>query len=739
MRTRVNIIYHGMVLHGILLLLIAVFGAGVAQAATGPVQATAPKIGLALAGGSAGGFAHIGILQWMEENRIPVDYVAGTSMGGLIGSCYAMGMAPEEIRTLVNGINWTEIFNPNPPYDAMEFRRKEDYRNYPLLTLGLRDHQINLPAGLSVYRVDLLLSRVTLPYSQIQDFSELPIPFKCIATDVQNAETVVLETGSLKEALRATMAFPGVFTPVRREGRLLVDGGVARNLPVETVRETGADFVIAINIVAPAPERPRESFDSVLSQTMDTVVAQNVKQSLRQADIVLTPSLNGLGLFSWEKVDRYIESGYRAAAERASELRKLAVDESRWRQYLSQRQSRRRSRMEAPRAVEVVGASPLIESRIKNRLNSYTGKPVNPERLEKDLTDLLGSGLFESLSYQYATNAEGQTVLQIIAKEKWYGPPFVYFGIDAFSEGSVGDKGQLNIGSRIVAYDPAGLQSELRVDFGFGSEFKLAGELYEPFTDSRWFVAPMAWYMVGTESLFESGDRLNDYKLAQGGIGFDLGYSVNKFSEARLGYRAGEQDMRVVVGQSFNTDYDGSFQLARLQWTFSSADDPLLPRRGLDWNFNADWYFDAPDAGREFGIVETRVRWSIPLDSRRSVFTLIGGGASFGGDPPLPQQFLLGGPFRLSVFQTNELHGENYLAGSLGYLKSIAKLPSGKSLYGAVWIEQGGVGPEWSDLDLTNSLSVGLIGSTFFGPIYGSLSFNRDFDAQFFIGLGRVF
>jgi NTE family protein len=736
---RVNIINHGMILQGALLLLITVFGVGTAQAATGPVQPAAPKIGLALAGGSAGGFAHIGILQWLEENRIPADYVVGTSMGGLIGGCYAMGMTPGEIRAVVAGINWNEIFNPNPPYNAMEFRRKEDYRNYPLFELGLRDRQFNLPGGLNVYRVDLLLSRLTLPYSRINDFNELSIPFRCIATDIRSADPVTLATGALKDALRATMAFPGVFTPVQRDGRLLVDGGILRNVPVEAAREMGAEVVIAVNIAAPVPERPRESIDSVLSQTIDTVVAHNAKKSLSGADIVLAPPLDGLGLLSWEAVDRYIELGYHAAAEHASELRKLAVDETTWARYQSQRQSRRRWGRETPEVVEVIGASPLNESRIKKRLNSFIAVPVDPKRLEKNLTEIMGTGLFESLSYQYATNADHQTVLRIVAKEKQYGPPFIHFGMEASSKGLAADTGQLTVGSRLVAYNPAGPQSEFRLDFGFGSEFKLSGELYKPIAGSRWFVAPAAWLDQENGSLFESGDRLNNYKIDQSGVGFDLGYSLNRFSEARLGYRAGHQDARVTVGQPFGADYDGSLQMARFQWAYSSADDPLLPRKGLDWKLNAGWYFAAPGATEEFGAVENRIRWSIPVGSDHSVFVLAAGGASVHHDSPLPQQFSLGGPFRLGAFQVGELHGENYLLGGLGYLRSVGQLPTGRKIHAGIWFESGGVGREWPDLELTSALSVGVFSSTLFGPVYGSLSFNQDSDVEMFIGLGHIF
>ena len=186
------------------------------------------RIGLVLSGGGARGLAHIGVLEWLEQHRIPVDYIAGTSMGGLIGGLYATGMPPAEIRRLVSTLDWDKLLSGPPSYNELSFRRKEDRRAYPTaLEFGWRDG-LRLPQSINPgHYVGLLLDRLTLPYSTVPTFGDLPTPFRCVATDIIAAEPVVLQDGSLSQALRATMAIPGIFTPIEIGGRVLADGGCA--------------------------------------------------------------------------------------------------------------------------------------------------------------------------------------------------------------------------------------------------------------------------------------------------------------------------------------------------------------------------------------------------------------------------------------------------------------------------------------------------------------------------------
>src|SRR5256885_1746512 len=249
-------------------------GADTQQQAQLPPLKTRPKIGVALEGGGALGLAHIGVLQWFEDHHIPIDYIAGTSMGGLVGGLYATGKTPKELQEIVEQQNWDIIIGGKTPYQDLSYRRKEDDRDYPtFIQIGLKKG-LSLPAGLNAgHQISLLIDRETLPYANLKSFDDLPIPYRCVATDLVSGKEVVFKDGSLPQAMRATMSIPGLFNPVRKGDQVLVDGGLVGNLPTDVVRTMGADVVIAIHLeVAPAKPDEIQSFFTVLGRSIDLVV-----------------------------------------------------------------------------------------------------------------------------------------------------------------------------------------------------------------------------------------------------------------------------------------------------------------------------------------------------------------------------------------------------------------------------------------------------------------------------------
>ena len=268
-------------------------GIAAAQPTSPPDHAPAPRpaIGLALGGGAARGIAHIGLLRWFEENRIPIDYIAGTSMGGLVGGAYASGLTPAEIYALIKEVDWDLMFLADSPFRYKTFRRKEDARSFPgLVDFGLKDG-LKLPSGLnSGQRIELLLDRIALPYYGMHDFDELPTPFRCVAADIRTGDPLVLHSGSFARALRATMAIPAVFTPVVIDGHLLVDGGVMNNVPADVVKAMGADLAIAVNVSSSTePASAPTTLFGVLGQTVDSVLTTGTRQALKSADVIVVP------------------------------------------------------------------------------------------------------------------------------------------------------------------------------------------------------------------------------------------------------------------------------------------------------------------------------------------------------------------------------------------------------------------------------------------------------------------
>src|SRR6201988_1631099 len=291
-----------------------------------------PKIGVALEGGGALGLAHIGVLQWFEDHHIPIDYLAGTSMGGMVGGLYATGKSLQELQELVNEQKWDIISGGEIPYEDLSFRRKEDLRAIQnSIALGLK-HGLSTPSGLnSGSEITLLIDRETLAYPKLDSFDSLPIPFRCVATDLVSGKEVVFSNGSLQQALRATMSIPGVFSPVRDGEKIYVDGGLVGNLPTDVVRKMGADIVIAIHLeVAPANPKEIQSLFSVLGRSVDVVVLENELRGMKGGYIVVTVELQKYNSFQYDRANEIIQEGTQAAEGKKQVLLPFAISDTQW-------------------------------------------------------------------------------------------------------------------------------------------------------------------------------------------------------------------------------------------------------------------------------------------------------------------------------------------------------------------------------------------------------------------------
>ena len=391
----------------------------------GPAPGHPPRIGLVLEGGAALGLAHIGVIKWLEEHHIPVSYVAGTSMGGLVGGLYATGHSPAAMQKLMDGIAWDDVLAGKTPFGDLTYRRKEDERDYPnSLEFGIKNG-VQFPEGFnSGHQVGLILDRIAFPYSTVKSFDDLPIPFRCVSTDLVSSDKHVFESGSLSLALRSTMSLPGIFSPVRVDDHIFVDGGLVDNLPVDVAKEMGADFVIAVYLQAKSisAKEPMSSF-GILGRSVSTVVAFNERQSVKQADLLISVPLEAFTTSDYNKSTAISKKGYEAAEAMASKLMALSVDPATWEQYQAERKSRERT-APVPQFLQVTGTRPALAKQIEQNLAGDVGKPVDPDKLDDQLTELTGVGRYSHLGYSIV-DRNGQPGLQINASEKEYGPPIV--------------------------------------------------------------------------------------------------------------------------------------------------------------------------------------------------------------------------------------------------------------------------------------------------------------------------
>src|SRR5262245_26336597 len=338
-------------------------------------QTARPTVGVAFGGGSARGIAHIGVIQWFEENHIPIDVAAGTSMGGLVGGAFATGMSAAELRNMIAETDWDAMFGSSS-FPFKNLRRKEDARSYPSrLEFGLRGG-IALPTSLNDgQQVDLFLTRIAAPYYDLAKFDDLPTPFRVVAVDLASAEKVVLDSGSLATALRATMSLPGVFPPVQRDGRVLVDGGALDNIPADVVKDLGASHVIAVDVGYAPSSKVNYSMFALMSQTVDVMMRTTTRAALKSADLTIAVDVEGFGSLDWRRADELIERGYQAAERHRDELLKLRVSDDEWQAWVTSRERRRRTEMPQPTFLKLEGVGKSDAKFVEHTLSRHLNAP----------------------------------------------------------------------------------------------------------------------------------------------------------------------------------------------------------------------------------------------------------------------------------------------------------------------------------------------------------------------------
>lgn len=700
------------------------------------------RIGVALEGGGALGLAHIGVLKWFEEHHIPVDYVAGTSMGGLVGGFYATGMSPSELKKLIDGVDWNKVLGDTTPYEDLSFRRKEDQRAYPnALIIGLRDG-LSLPSGLnSGQQIGLLIDKITLPYYGLQSFEDLPTPFRCVATDLVTGKEVVFEKGSLAEALRSTMSIPGAFKPVFDKDRVLVDGGLVNNLPTDVVKQMGADIVIAVHLeTAPVEAKDIKSLFNVLDQSVHVVVAENEVRGLARADAIVSVPLGGFTTTDYKEHDRIMEKGYDTAKEKSRLLEKFELSDAEWQEYMRERQARRKTIAPVPQFIKVEGADTEQQrENLEHFLAPLAGKPLNIEKLDQALTRLTGLGRYDTAGFRYVEQG-GEVGLRVKVSEKNYAPPTVQPAFEV--DGSASEEVGFTLGARLTFLDAAGFRSEWRSDILFGNTYGLDSEIYRPITPlSKWFIAPHGEASTRVFKIYEKGNLLADYKMGSANIGLDVGYGFDRFSEIRFGYEEGYLDANLRLGTAVFNPVNGRASNAKLHYLFDHTDSPVTPRSGVRSETTFRWFDTSPGAPGGFPSFESNLEYFQPVSEHGSVFAEGQGGTTFGYSNTGIPQFFLGGPLSLSAYGLNELEGNQYYLFRGGYLHDLWILPPlvGKRVFVIGSYEFAKMYGDPNESKFPNDFEAGVLAETAIGPLFVGGSVGDTGHHKWFFQLGRVF
>lgn len=705
-------------------------------------------VGVAFGGGSARGIAHIGVIRWMAEHRIPIDVAAGTSMGGLIGGAFATGMDADELERMVAGMNWDDLFGSSG-FAFKNLRRKADGRAYPSrIEFGLRGGIVP-PSSLNTgEQVERFIGTIAAPYYDIASFDELPTPFRTVAVDLVTSTEVVLDHGSLAAAMRATMSLPLIFPPVELNGRVLVDGGAMNNVPADVTRTMGADRVVAIN-VGNLDDREDLSYTllSVATATLDSMGRASSRRAIASADVVINVPLRGYGALDWRRSTELIQEGYNAAEAMRDALLPLAVSEEEYARWTQRRQGRRRTELPAPAFTEIEGFATDDARRLETLLPRYVGTAFKVDDLERDLAPLSGLDRYQTVTWRLARNAAGQSGLVITAVQKPYAPPFMMLGLNL--ENTTSNDFRIAVTGRYLAYDVVGSGSELRVDGTLGSDPGLGIELYEPVWTTPFFVAPYATVKSSTFNLVQNDQVYARYSQSLSRLGVGFGANLGAHSDLRITTYWGKVDMDLAVGNPEFPAIEGAESAVEGLWRIDTQDSPVVPSTGTVGDVRLRYVYEPPDLkGDTIGSMSlprlTQLSgtashfWS--LGDRHRVFLYGGGGTSFDDDPLPPNKFPLGSAVRLGAYRQGELRGNHYWVASSGLLRRIARLPDfmGGPVYFGGWLENGDAFDEWKDATWRVNGSGGIIADTLIGPVLiaGTVGVDR---WRMYLGVGRIF
>ena len=701
-----------------------------------------PRIGLALGGGGALGFAHIGVLKVLEEHRIPVDYIAGTSMGSIVAGLYACGMSPDEMQVFLEGLDWNEVMSDATPRRELYFRRKQDDQRY-LFEIGLNFDGPVVGTGMAAgQKFSNLMQFITLRTASVTNFDLLPIPYRAVATDLETGGAYVIDHGNLATAMRASMAVPGAFTPVELDGHLLVDGGVVNNLPVDVVRAMGADIIIAVDVGSASDKVEREKLHTlggILGRTYAIAQRPNSIEQLRQAEIGIQPALEGFTASQFNRVAELIPHGTAAAQEKAAELSELSVSPEAYADFLA------RQRRAAPRAIEinriaVAGHKRVGEDVIRGRIRSRTGSVFDEESVNLDLMRIYGIGEFEQVLFRLEEDSTGKRILSYDVREKAWGPLYLAYGLRLQSDFEKDAQWAmlLNVTRRSIN----ALGAEWRNEMEIGSVQEILSEFYQPLdTGGVLFVAPKIEYRSEIERVYNHDDHIADYDVRRLEGRLDFGIQLRRHAEFRVGPLWGTGEAEVETGAADLPEFDEDYAGWSVGCIVDRQDRTLFAREG--YYLQVQGLFADRDMGGDVDFDKiTGVLRHQQSFGNHTLAVGLQGGTSLGSELPGYAQFKLGGPFGFAGLAEGQFRGSYLGVASLGYRYRLLALPSqlGRGVYFLTRFDTGNVWQDEVDTgDLRYGGALGLGADTALGPLYLAYGAADGGYGRFYLSLGTAF
>ena len=713
-------------------------------------QSTAPlRVGLVLSGGGARGMAHVGVLKIIDDLHLHLDAIAGTSMGAVVGGLYASGMSGREIETLLGSPEWQQAFRERVPRDDLSFRRKEEEREFLVnFPLGFKGRELLIPTGLvQEQKLTQVLRRVTLPTTDIQRFDDLPIPFRAVATDLETGDAVVMDSGDLATALRASMAAPGVFAPVERNGRLLVDGGLVENLPIDVARTMNVDVLIVVDAGFPLQTRDRlNSLTSVSNQALAILVRRDVERqrtSLTSKDLLIQPTLAGRSSYDFTAVPDAISAGEFSARAALPQLTQLAAAAAPLTPAPALVQAPAAAGPPTIEFITTEAGSARYEKVLQTTFADQLGKPLDAGLIAQRLGVLYGSGNFQVLDFHVGQSPQGTDGLVFTAHRNSWGPNYLRLGLslqDDFEGNST-----FNAAARAAFTDLNSLGAEALLDLRVGASPLVGAEFYQPLSMRRsYFVAPRLRAEAHDVPQLENGKIIGEYRVRNFEYGLDLGREFGNWGQLRGGILDSRGSTYVRLGDFSVPEEYFHTPAVFLGFSYDRLDSANFPRHGQALTLAVrDEFSGHGGEGSDLATFDWQAAWSHRKDT--ALLWLSGGSTIGGSDTNIREYFSLGGFLNLSGLAAESLAGPHYAMARAIYLHSVGNGGEGildVPAYVGASFELGNVWSKRSDISFDSArrdASLFFGADTYIGPIYLAVGYDEAGTTGLYLFLGRNF
>ena len=720
-----------------------------AETASAAAMPSRPRVGLVLSGGGARGAAHIGVLKVLEDLRVPVDLVVGTSMGSIVGAAYATGMSVAEMEQAIAQITTAKLFTDNAPRADKSMRQKtDDLTPYLIPELGIGADGVQLPKGLVTGIALEGELRQLVQIANVRSFDELPIPFRAIATDIGTGEMVVLKEGSVVRAIRASMSVPGAVAPVTIGKRQLVDGGLVRNLPVDVARAMGADIIIAVNL-GTTLLKPEEvtSVLSVSLQMINILTEQNVGRSLKELqpqDILIVPELGGFSSAQFDDLPKAVPIGEQAARAVADRLRRLSLPPQAYAELRRRQAAPSASAPIVVEAIKVEGTRRVSDEVVLQSMATGVGDVLDRDTIDLDLRRIYSHGDFETVNYA-VDEIDGKRTLVVLVKEK---PASDYLRFGLGMEANLGKQAAFDLYASHRRKWVNQWGAEWRNDLVLGTDVLLASEFYQPLGERQHlFVAPKLQVSITPWYLFLDAVQIARYQDTTWSAKLDLGANLIEYGELRLGAQLGQRTFRFQSGDLlFPTSQVQRLGALQLSARVDRLDSVNFPHQG----YLATGRIHSSLS--QLGADQTYTQWDAALNgaatwSRHTLEGLVSAGGKIGSnDIPIEETFPLGGFLYLSGLQRQQLRAQDYVFGRLMYRTKLADIPLFDGIYAGASIEAARmtpfIGTQWEGMPVLGTLNV-QAGSLYLGvdsplgPLYLGFGYANSDNRAVYLFLGR--